>query len=36
MKYILHDKLQAIPGISSTETIISLEESFKRQIPVDE
>lgn len=36
MKYILHDKLQSIPGISSTETIISLEESFKRQIPIDE
>jgi len=34
MKYILHDKLQAINGISSTETIISLEESFKRQIAI--
>ncbi len=35
LKKILHDKLQAIPGIASTETIISLEESFKRQIPID-
>jgi transcriptional regulator, AsnC family len=35
LKRILHDKLQAIPGIASTETIISLEESFKRQIPID-
>ncbi len=35
MKYILHDKLQAIDGIASTETLISLEESFKRQIPID-
>lgn len=36
MKYILSEKLQAIPGISATETIISLEESFKRQISIDE
>lgn len=32
LKSILHDKLQSINGISSTETIISLEESFRRQI----
>lgn len=35
LKRILHDRLQAIEGISSTETIISLDESFKRQLPVD-
>ena len=35
LKSILHDKLQAITGISATETIISLEESFKRQIPIE-
>jgi Lrp/AsnC family transcriptional regulator for asnA, asnC and gidA len=35
LKRILHDKLQAIPGISSTETIISLDEVFKRQLPID-
>lgn len=35
LKRILHDKLQNIPGISSTETIISLDESFKRQLPID-
>lgn len=35
LKRILHDKLQNIPGISSTETIISLDESFKRQIPIE-
>lgn len=35
LKRILHDKLQAIPGISSTETIISLDESFKRQLPIE-
>jgi Lrp/AsnC family transcriptional regulator for asnA, asnC and gidA len=35
LKRILHDKLQNIPGISSTETIISLDESFKRQLPIE-
>jgi len=35
LKHILHDKLQAITGISSTETIISLDEMFKRQLPVE-
>lgn len=35
LKGILHDKLQSIPGISSTETIISLDETFKRQLPID-
>ncbi len=35
LKTILHNKLQSIDGISATETIISLEESFKRQIPIE-
>ncbi len=35
LKRILHDKLQSIPGISSTETIISLDEMFKRQLPIE-
>ncbi len=35
MKKMLHDKLQSIDGISSTETIISLEEMFKRQLPIE-
>jgi len=35
LKRMLHDKLQAITGISSTETIISLEETFKRQLPIE-
>jgi len=35
LKSILHDRLQSITGISATETIISLEESFKRQIPIE-
>jgi len=31
---IIHEKLQPIKGIASTETIISLSEGFRRQIPV--
>jgi Lrp/AsnC family transcriptional regulator, regulator for asnA, asnC and gidA len=34
LRKILTDNLQAISGISRTETFISLEESFKRQLPV--
>jgi Lrp/AsnC family transcriptional regulator for asnA, asnC and gidA len=34
LRKILTDQLQSIPGISSTETFISLEETIKRQIPV--
>ncbi len=32
LKQVLSDKLQAIPGIARTETFISLEESFSRQV----
>lgn len=32
MREVLNDKIQPIQGIQSTETFISLEESFKRQI----
>ena len=35
LKSILVDKLQSIRGISRTETFISLEERFKRQVPVE-
>ena len=31
---LLNDKLQNIPGVVSTETLISLEQSIKREIPV--
>ena len=31
---IIHEKLQSINGILSTETIISLNEGFRRQIPI--
>ncbi|MFD1631315.1 Lrp/AsnC ligand binding domain-containing protein [Pseudopedobacter beijingensis] len=32
LRLVLNDHIQAIPGIQRTETIISLEESIKRQI----
>ena len=34
LKVVLHDKLQNIKGIERTETLISLEESFNRNIVV--
>lgn len=34
LKLLLVDKVQAIKGISRTETFISLEESFNRQLPL--
>ena len=34
LKHVLVDKLQSIPGIARTETFISLEEAFDRQIPL--
>jgi Lrp/AsnC family transcriptional regulator, regulator for asnA, asnC and gidA len=34
LKEILSEKIQGIPGISSTETFISLEETFKREVPI--
>ena len=35
LKHLLVDKVQAISGISRTETFISLEESFNRQLPLE-
>lgn len=35
LKRMLHERLQSIIGISSTETIISLDETFKRQLPIE-
>lgn len=32
---LLNRKIQEIPGVTATETLISLEQSIKRQIPVD-
>ena len=32
---MLNNKLQSIPGVVSTETLISLEQSIKREIPVN-
>ncbi len=34
LKSLLSDHIQKITGISSTETIISLEETFRRTLPV--
>src|SRR6478609_8816376 len=34
LRYVLHDELQKIKGIDRTETFISLEESFSRNVPV--
>jgi len=34
LRYILHDELQKIKGIERTETFISLEESFSRNVKV--
>ena len=36
LKTIIADRLQAIQGIARTETFISLEERFRRQITVEE
>ena len=35
LKEILSNQVQKINGISSTETFISLEETFKREVPVN-
>jgi Lrp/AsnC family transcriptional regulator for asnA, asnC and gidA len=34
LKFVLHDSLQKIKGIERTETLISLDESFNRNVPV--
>lgn len=34
LRYVLHDALQKIKGIERTETFISLEEGFSRNVPV--
>ena len=34
LKDILSDKIQKISGIASTETFISLDETFKREVPI--
>ena len=31
---LLNHQLQSIPGVVATETLISLEQSIKREIPV--
>jgi len=34
LRFVLHDELQKIKGIERTETYISLDESFNRNVPV--
>lgn len=34
LRFVLHDQLQKIKGIDRTETFISLEEGFNRNVPV--
>ena len=34
LRHVLHDELQKIKGIERTETFISLEEGFNRNVPV--
>ena len=34
LRYVLHDELQKIKGIERTETFISLEESFSRNVTI--
>ncbi len=34
LREVLHDKIQKVPGIQRTETLISLEESLNRPIPL--
>lgn len=34
LKEVLSEKIQKIPGVSSTETFISLEETFKREVTI--
>jgi Lrp/AsnC family transcriptional regulator for asnA, asnC and gidA len=36
LRIVLHDKIQKIEGISRTETLISLEESFNRPMQIKE
>jgi Lrp/AsnC family transcriptional regulator for asnA, asnC and gidA len=36
LKTVLHERLQKIKGIERTETLISLEESFNRNIKINE
>ena len=35
LRFVLADNLQTIPGVSRTETFISLEEIINRQVPIE-
>ena len=34
LRDLLSDKIQKIGGVASTETFISLDETFKREVPI--
>ena len=34
MMDLLNNKIQQIPGVTSTETLISLQQSIQRQLPI--
>jgi Lrp/AsnC family transcriptional regulator for asnA, asnC and gidA len=34
LMHLINEQLQGIPGVVATETLISLEQSIKREIPV--
>ena len=34
LMFLINEQLQSIPGVTSTETLISLEQSIRRDIPV--
>lgn len=36
LMHLLNERLQEIPGVVATETLISLEQSIKREIPITE
>ena len=35
LMHLLNNRMQSIPGVVATETLISLEQSIKREIPVE-
>jgi Lrp/AsnC family transcriptional regulator for asnA, asnC and gidA len=32
---LLNNKLQEIPGVNATETLISLDQSIKKEVPIE-
>ena len=36
LMHLINEQLQSIPGVVATETLISLEQSIKRDIPINQ